>query len=418
MDRSSRLIKGGTAALVTVTALGSVFAASAGAQTTHMGKGKAAGNDKTRFVSPRGKDAWSCTKAQPCKTITDAIAKSGNGGKVVVGPGTYREDVRVTKDVTLTGRGNPVVNARGLDNGIVVMGARAAGATVHGFTVRDATFEGLLVRNATRVTISGNTVAHNDLGRTAARPVGFCSPMGGGDCGEGIHLLGTTHSTIVNNTSTGNAGGMLVSDETGPSAFNTISGNTIMDNPWACGITLAGHNPRAIVLGGTADAPVEMSRAKNVAGVYDNVVTNNTVERNGLRSAGGGVMIATGLPGGGVYDNTVKGNTANGNGFGGVTLHSHVAGQDLNGNKIVDNTLSNDGVFGFPQTGAPGDQDAGITDTVGITVFSAVTPLQGTVVSGNKISNVHFGVWTQNVPTIDPDANRTNATVAVPLFQK
>jgi len=180
---------------------------------------------------------------------------------------------------------------------------------------------------------------------------------------------------------------------------------------------MAGHNPRALVLGGTPTAPTVTATAPKVGGVYKNVVTGNTVSRNGTRGAGGGVLLAAAAPGAAVYDNTVKGNTARGNGLGGITLHSHSAGQDLNGNTIVDNTVAGNGLNGGV-SGAPGDSDAGITQTVDITVFSAVTPLKGVTVRGNHTSNAHFGIWTQNQPTIAPNANSATSSVAVPLFQR
>src|SRR5205823_14410933 len=98
-----------------------------------------------------------------------------------------------------------------------------------------------------------------------------------------------------------------------------------------------------------------------------------------------------------------------GNGFAGVTLHSHTPGQDLNGNKVIGNRVSNDGLL-------PGDPDFGVTDTVGILVGSETTKLKGIVISSNRISDVHFGIWTKNVKKIKRRSNKfTN--VAVPLTQ-
>lgn len=120
--------------------------------------------------------------------------------------------------------------------------------------------------------------------------------------------------------------------------------------------------------------------------------------------------MAVGAPGSAVYNNVVTGNTANGNGLAGVTLHSHAPGQDLNGNVITDNNVSNDGLEGYPN-GSPGDEDFGVTNTVGILVASAVSPLAGTVIANNNISDVHYGIWTKNVPPISPSANTfTNVT--------
>ena len=45
----------------------------------------------------------------------------------------------------------------------------------------------------------------------------------GFDCGEAIHLTGVEHSTITGNTVTGNAGGILLTDDKGVRADMTAS---------------------------------------------------------------------------------------------------------------------------------------------------------------------------------------------------
>jgi parallel beta-helix repeat protein len=362
------------------------------------------------YVSPRGSDSKACTKAAPCKTISGALAKGHAGDTIKVAHGRYAEQVTIKMDVRVIGVGKPVVDAKNLANGFLLTGAGAAGASVQGFTVKNANFEGILAMNATRVTIRNNVVENNDLGVSATPPTGECAAQGPipGDCGEGIHLWSTSHSFVSANKVTNNQGGILLTDETGPTAHNTISNNRVTNNVFDCGITLAGHSPNAV----TAAGP-----QPKVAGVFDNTISGNTVNGNGTKGQGGGILLAAGAPGSAVYDNTVKNNTANGNGLGGVTLHSHAPGQDLNGNRITGNSLSNDGLHGYPN-GAPGDSDAGINGTVGIIVFSAVSPLTGTVIAGNHIRHVTFGIWTQNVPAIRRSANTFGAGVTTPIFQK
>ncbi|MGO9762285.1 MAG: right-handed parallel beta-helix repeat-containing protein [Solirubrobacteraceae bacterium] len=331
--------------------------------------------------------------------------------------GTYREEVKIAADVQLIGQGKPVIDATGLGNGVLITGTAAAGSTVRGFIIRNANFEGILASGTTKVTIRENTVSKNDRGGSAVKPVGECAPEGvvPGDCGEALHLMSVTHSTVLDNT---------VSDNrwhprhrrAGPTAFNTIKGNKVLDNVLDCGITLAGHNPKAVVLSTTPGPPTMAALAPTVGGIYSDVITKNTVTGNGTQGQGGGILMAGGPPGTAVYNNTVSYNTASGNGLGGVTLHSHAPGQDLNGNVISHNTISDDGIHGYP-TGAPGDSDAGITRSVGIVVWSAATPLTGTSIVANKISHDYYGIWTKNVPTIAQSANTFASTVTVPPFQ-
>jgi len=398
--------------------IGALAAIMALASICTVGAAAAAGNTKTLYVSAKGKLGAPCTQAKPCKTIAAAVAKAHKGAKVLVARGTYHEEVKIAKDVQLLGQGKPVIDATGLGNGVLITGTAAAGSLVKGFVVRNANFEGILAMSTTRVTIGENTVSKNDRGGSAVKPVGECAAEGvvPGDCGEGLHLMSVTHSTVLDNAVSNNAGGILITDELGPTAFNTIKGNKVLDNVLDCGITLAGHNPKAVVLSTTPGPPTMVGLAPTIGGIYSNVITKNTVAGNGTQGQGGGILMAGGPPGTAVYNNTVSGNTASGNGLGGVTLHSHAPGQDLDGNVISHNIISNDGLHGYPN-GAPGDSDAGITQSVGIIVWSAAAPLTGTSIVANQISHDYYGIWTKNVPTIAPSANTSASTVTVPLLQ-
>jgi hypothetical protein len=285
---------------------------------------------------------------------------------------------------------------------VLVTGPGASGTLVKGFVVRNATFEGILALKTSDVTIANNTVENNDRGVNSAHPTGECAPVGEipGDCGEGLHLMSVTRSAVLNNLVQNNAGGILLTDEFGPTALNLISGNRALNNVLDCGITLAGHSTSAVSSTGATEP--------SLAGVYSNLVSDNVANGDGTKGEGGGILLAAGGPGSAVYNNVVNGNTANGNGLAGVTLHSHAPGQNLNGNVITNNNVSDDGL--------EGDPDFGVTNTVGILVASAVTPLKGTEIANNTISNVHYGIWTKNVPTISPSANTFN-NVAVPVTQ-
>jgi hypothetical protein len=75
---------------------------------------------------------------------------------------------------------------------------------------------------------------------------------------------------------------------------------------------------------------------------------------------------------------------------------------------IIGNRLSNDGLGG--------DHDFGVSSTIGILVGSVV-PLKGIVISANKISDVHYGIWTKNVKKINRFSNTFAKSVVVPLTQ-
>ena len=383
-------------------AFGVVAATAIAAMGGGAGQAVAKSSSRTLWVSPDGKNTARCTRKAPCRTITAAVDRARPSSRVAVGKGTYREQVTIDKKINLVGIGTPQIDAQGQENGVKLVGAAAAGSRVKGFKVTGATFEGILALQTRHVQILGNTVSRNNRGAFAKKPTGECAPQGEipGDCGEGIHLMSTRGSRVAKNRVFGNMGGILLSDEEGPAAYNSVDHNVVRRNPYDCGITLAGHSTAAVSESGVPQP--------GKAGVHHNRILDNVSNENGLEGEGAGILIAAAAPGSGAYDNKVAGNTAEGNNLAGVTLHSHTPNQDLNGNKVTGNRLSRDNVGGDP--------DAGVTKTTGILVFSAVGRLTGTVIKGNRIENVHFGIWTHKVPRLKPKANKF-VHVVVPLKQ-
>jgi parallel beta-helix repeat protein len=344
-------------------------------------------------------------------TIGAAVAAARAGDVIQVCAGTYDEDVVLppSKPLTLDGIGGPVINASGLDNGITV---QASNSVVTGFTVEQAIGEGILIQGVpgapiTGVTISGNSVQSNDRGNpTGAPQSGSAYPecngsaQAPGDCGEGIHLMVADNSSVVGNQVTGNSGGILLTDEFGPTFGNTIVSNNVYGNLLDCGITLAGHNPNAYA--GGRPQPT-------VAGVYGNRVLSNSVSDNGVVGQGAGVLMATPFPGGAVYNNLVQANTIWGNGLAGVTVHSHAPGQDLNGNFIQGNRIATnnlDGDFDFSPSVDP--------STTGVTVASVAPLTIG--IQGNIISSNVYGIWTMPAVTINGAGSNQFIQVTTPRF--
>ena len=166
-----------------------------------------------------------------------------------------------------------VIDATGNTNGILI---QASGVSVTGLTVKNANREGILAEpppsswpkgptsapaDISHVTIAGNVVVHNDRAYdTSLPPMSACpsSPTDTDDCGEAIHLLGVSWSKVIGNNVSNNVGGILVSDgglpttstgaptSVGPAAHNLIAYNLSADNKFDCGVTLPGHDPRAV----------------------------------------------------------------------------------------------------------------------------------------------------------------------------
>jgi hypothetical protein len=350
-----------------------------------LGAGQAAASAHTLYVSPNGNDAGSCTSSNPCQTITHAVAVAVAGDRIVVRHGTYAESVTIAKTLHVVGRHWPVVDASGEQNGIVLAGPGSSGSSVRGLKIENATQEGVIAVQTSWVTIAGNVVSGNDQGMFAANPTGECAVVGQipGDCGEGIHLMTVAHASVIGNAVTGNAGGILLTDELGPTPHNVIGWTHVWQNQFDCGITVPSHNPNAVSATGVPQPAV--------AGVYANRIVHNVVNRNGLKGEGAGILFAGAGPGTGSYDNFVGWNTAVGNNLAGITVHSHAPNTDVNGNRFVGNTLRHNNVGGDP--------DAGLARTADILVFSAAAPITGTVAKGNHLSDAFFGIWTLSAHT-------------------
>jgi len=318
-------------------------------------------------------------------TIQAAVDAANAGDTITIAAGTYKEMVTITKVITLQGAGaaTTIIDATGLDHALLVQGVTGP-ATITGFTAENANLAGVQLQDSSGLTLTHNTVQNNDNNRGPSAPPGQgtcpgAPPFDGDDCGEGIHFLGVSDSVISDNLVQGNHGGLLVTDETGPTHDNLIMGNTVQNNTDDCGITLASH---------PAGLTATQGPPANGYGVYANLVEDNLSMGNGTAGSGdgAGVGIFAPTPGTAAYNNVVIGNTLMNNAQPGVALHSHANGQNLNNNVILNNVISGNGFDGG-------------TNTVhsGIVVFADATggaaPIVGTLIAGNTISTEDAGVW-------------------------
>jgi hypothetical protein len=282
--------------------------------------------------------------------------------------------------------------------------------------VKNAQGEGILAAGLSGtlfgILISRNAVVSNDLGGGVPPKSKYflCAPMGPvpGDCGEGVHFAGNVaYSTIRGNFIAGNSGGVLLTDDVGPTHNNLIEGNIVTKNVADCGITVPGHNPHALSAAG--------ARQPSVAGVYDNVIKRNVVTGNGVKGEGAGVLFANAGPGTASYDNLVEGNFIAGNGLAGVTMHAHTIGkgmfEDLSGNVIVGNAIGKNNLDGDPLDGPPGPSNH---QTTGVLVFSGGTVVK-VKIARNHIFNNSIGIWLSKVVMARGLGTNTFTNVTTPI---
>lgn len=321
------------------------------------------------------------------KTISAAVAAASAGDVVQVYDGTYFEEVTITKTLSLIAAPweHPVIDATNKEIGIFVNGMAAApgagvtGVLIRGFEIRNANFEGILVANAADVTVADNHLYHNnqslDATNSTCPGIEAFETNEGFDCGEAVHLMGTWNSIITRNEVDQNAGGILLSDETGMTHDNVISHNYVHNNPYDCGITLASHGPATSVI----------PTAKLPYGIMHNTISHNVSAHNGLGEfgAGAGVGIFAPFPGTTDSGNVVIGNELIGNGLPGVAMHNHAAAPspappvNLNQNVIIHNHFVGNGAD---------TEDTATSGTSGINIASQAA-VYGTVITGNTFEH-------------------------------
>ena len=368
---------------------------------------------RTLWASPNG-GAGPCKQWAPC-SLSNAVSAAAAGDKVVALPGVYHGGVVLNEAVDLRGLGAVLdASSSSTGNGVQIVGPGGSGSSVEGFKIEDAKFEAILVGTApvapsstdgtpvtagapaSDVRIERNIIVNNDagFGKTPAAGQCFSTPNAPGDCGEGIHLVAVTNSVVEHNYVVNNAGGILLTDEFGPTAHNVIRGNDSSNNIHDCGITLASHS---------AAVDPNTLQPTGAAGVFDNLIEGNVVNGNGTQGQGAGILMGGGAPFSGVYGNVIRDNFAKDNGLGGVTIHQHLAG-DLNGNVIERNVFIHDNL-------QPDQDFAGIFDavTTGVLVESGPPPgpalppfllpgkLENTVIRDNAFLDNQIGIFTLGV---------------------
>jgi hypothetical protein len=391
-----------TSSLLTPLLVAGGMLAAAGQAAAGTGHGQ-----RVLFVSKSASSSGSgrsCSTAR-YKTIGSAVKAAAPWSAVVVCPGSYHEQVVVKKPLSLIGL-HATINQKGVTPAFVVNPPHVGKLTifagvvivsshvrVQGFTVTNALGEGILAAGVrgtiSDITIRHNAVVHNDLGGGVPPASAYfeCQAQGQvpGDCGEGVHFLAVANSQVSGNFIAGNSGGVLLTDETGPTHNNVIENNIVTRNASDCGVTVPGHNPAALNAQG--------QRQPAVAGVYDNAIVHNVITNNGLKGEGAGVLFANAGPGTASYNNLVEGNFIAGNELSGVTMHAHTLapGQHeyLSGNKIIGNRIGTNNTGGDPLDFPASPKD---TKTTGVLVFSGGTPVW-TVIARNHIFDNSIGIW-------------------------
>lgn len=311
-----------------------------------------AGNGEGR-TSSSGEDLETVRVPGDAASIQEAVDLVAEGGLVLVGPGTYREQVLIeTPNVTLRGeaRNDTVIDGEGVR--AYGVGAVADGVAIENLTVTDHTFYGALV---TGLHDNGEPAARGDTGYTAFNPEAFppvqrflidhVTAYNNGL--YGLYAFNSQHGVIRDSYASGHAdSGIYVGqcEECDTHVLDNVAENNALgfenanasDSVYVVGNRFSGNRIGASFLSNYREAFVPQS-GNYVAG---NLITDNNAEHSPSH-AEGGFGIGLGISGG--TDNTFVDNRVEDNATAGVMLSSEEDLAPLD-NELVGTIFANNGV--------------------------------------------------------------------------
>ena len=198
----------------------------------------------TSVVMMRPADA-----AVASESITTMIARAKPGDTISVPAGTYREQIVIDKPLVLVGEGQPVIDAGGRGDVVLVT---ADEVTVRGFTIqgsaRDVVDEPAGVRiRGNRATIEANRVRDTLYGivmedsaghRILNNRVSSIPEFGPERRGHALYVWHTDNTTIEGNTVTGAKDGVFL----GFANHNRVERNYVTDARYGIHYMYADHN--------------------------------------------------------------------------------------------------------------------------------------------------------------------------------
>jgi len=356
------------------------------------------------FPPPPPLVVGTCLGASPYTTIQSAVTAAPSGGTVLVCPGTYPEQVTISKPLTLKGAqvgnhdaaviaspgGGLVANATTLHSGISVYAqvlvqdtteVNISNLTVdgsgNGISACNDYFPGFYYQNASG---SVNSVAARSQTATCSFGFGFYAETGGSVTAEVAVLNSSFHSF--------NGSGIIVNR---PGTKGTIVGNSV------AGIGLADTTyEEGIQLGYGATGKVEGNT------VVDNVSPNTTIGPDAgiLIYAGSGAVVANNIVGNSNYgiellSDPVEGPADHTTVVGNTILATHNAGATSDVGDAIDvcsnsNVIMGNTIFSSDESGIHLDGTCTSTGNNNVVKQNTINEacagiLEDTGTAGNKI---------------------------------
>jgi len=220
-------------------------------------------------------------------SIQSAIDNVSSGGSVFVFNGTYTENLRISKTLSLVGenREETIVKGSRADDVVFVS---AHWVNITGFTfvkrIYDRSYAGLKLHHCWGCHVGDNNLSNNK---------------------HGIHAYSSDGNTLVSNTFWNNGNGIYVTSD---SDRNIVSNNTVFSNAWGIRISDSDNNTVS------HNSLVDNSQAIYFSDAVYNIVSANNVSMNRI-----GILLNQSS-----NHNTITNNNVFSNTVAGISLwHSH-----------------------------------------------------------------------------------------------
>ncbi|MFD4761194.1 nitrous oxide reductase family maturation protein NosD [Streptomyces sp. NPDC058439] len=306
---------------------------------------------------------------QDFRSVQQAVDVAREGETVLVGPGVYRESVRVTKSrVVLRGTDrNAVVFDGGvrMANGITVTGAGSVveNLTVHGYLANGVLFTGVTDERLQQRGAGGSAYDPLDTTRfpavrgfRATRVTAYNNGL------YGIYAFDARDGVIEDSYASGHADSGIYVGQCKPCG-TVVRGNTVERN--AVGIELTNASDGLSVLGNRVarnrvGVTVNSNDLEALAPQHGAVIAGNVVADNNAadtpEQADGGFGIGIGIGGG--TANRVQRNLVRGNRAAGVIV-TDPPGHPASGNRVEGNRATGNGIDLVLASADPGNCFAG-----------------------------------------------------------
>ncbi|MFF9347802.1 nitrous oxide reductase family maturation protein NosD [Streptomyces sp. NPDC014734] len=290
---------------------------------------------------------------QDFRSVQQAVDVAREGETVLVGPGVYRESVRVTKPrVVLRGTDRNAVVLDGgmrLANGITVTGAGSVveNLTVHGYLANGVLFTGVTDERLQRRGAGGSAYDPLDTTRfpavrgfRATRVTAYNNGL------YGIYAFDARDGVIEDSYASGHADSGIYVGQCKP-CNTVVRGNTVERN--AVGVELTNASDALSVLGNRVvgnrvGVTINSNDLEALAPQHGAVIAGNVVVDNNAadtpEQADGGFGIGIGIGGG--TGNRVQRNLVRGNRAAGVVV-TDPPGHPASGNRVEGNHATGNG---------------------------------------------------------------------------